>query len=115
MAFYTGFVNRDDKAHGPGVKTIRTIQLQDGNGPNNDGTLNVDYELYAGQHKDGKMHGHGYSVHPNRYDGEWSCGKKHGKVTFTWTNGATLVGMYKFDKPVGKHVYTPKNGTTFFL
>ena len=121
MAVYTGFVNKDDKPHGPGVKTIHTGQVQDCDGPgmaltpNADGSLNADQERYEDQYKDGEKHGHGYCVYSsgNRYFGKWSYDNKQGHGMFTFTaSGNTYTGSWKDNKRHGKGKYTWENGTT---
>jgi len=59
---------------------------------------------YAGEFKDGKLHGQGTltTVHEYKYVGEWKNGKKHGLGTETSEGGDKFIGEWKNDKKHGK-------------
>ena len=39
-----------------------------------------------------------------KYDGDYKDGKRHGKGTFTSTDGKSTSGKYENDEKVGRHI-----------
>eukprot|EP01006_Ploeotia_vitrea_P059797 TRINITY_DN74797_c0_g1_i1.p2 TRINITY_DN74797_c0_g1~~TRINITY_DN74797_c0_g1_i1.p2 ORF type:complete len:334 (+),score=69.86 TRINITY_DN74797_c0_g1_i1:34-1035(+) len=55
-------------------------------------------ETFAGQWKQGLMHGMGeLDCDAGRYEGEWRNGMKHGDGTFEWPNGDSFQGIWSKD------------------
>ena len=72
-------------------------------------------DKYEGDTKGGKKHGKGTFTYTNgdKYLGEWKDDKKHGKGTFTYTNGDKYIGEWKDDKKHGQGACTWPNGDAF--
>jgi hypothetical protein len=96
---------RDDQRHGQGTMTWRSQG-----------------ETYTGEWHNGVQHGVGEHtwlakrfaatvfVQHNRYVGDFSYGKRHGKGTMHYATGATYVGGWVNDKKHGAAVYTSDTG-----
>ena len=63
-------------------------------------------DVYEGEYRDGKVHGHGTRTSPSgdRYEGEYRDGKAHGWGTVTTSSGATFSGEWR-DGCVGGQGY----------
>ena len=58
---------------------------------------------YAGQYKNGKMHGSGVMIADgNEYRGEWTYGSMSGLGVYTYSNGDKYIGEFANDKQHGK-------------
>jgi hypothetical protein len=57
-------------------------------------------EIYIGEYRGLKKHGHGVSTYPSvgRYEGAFREGKKHGQGVLMMLNGDTWVGTWVDDK-----------------
>ena len=66
---------------------------------------------YQGEWQDGKRHGIGTYISPNRtiYEGEWVNGSLSGQGTCTWSDGAKYVGQWKDGKYHGQGKFTITN------
>ena len=65
-------------------------------------------DKYEGDTKGGKKHGKETFTYTNgdKYIGEWKDDKKHGQGACTWPNGDAFVGEWKDDEPSGQGTYT---------
>jgi len=69
------------------------------------GTLTMDLEgKYVGEFKDDKLHGLGTFTYFNgdKYAGEWKDGMRDGQGTFTFQDGSVIKGIFKKNKLVKK-------------
>jgi hypothetical protein len=59
--------------------------------------------MYCGDFRDDLKHGFGTMIYPKgeRYEGQWVKGKRHGKATWTGTDGSVFHGEYKNDQANG--------------
>ena len=70
---------------------------------------------YQGEWQDGKRHGIGTYISPNRtiYEGEWVNGSLSGQGTCTWSDGAKYVGQWKDGKYHGQGTLTLFDGEKY--
>jgi hypothetical protein len=75
----------------------------------------VQDELYDGEFKDDKPHGHGRLQMRDRsiYEGEWNDGKRHGQGRLQFPDGAIYEGQWKDDSRYGKGRFQSVDGKIF--
>ncbi|MBT8221212.1 MAG: caspase family protein [Bacteroidia bacterium] len=71
--------------------------------------------VYAGQFKNGKMHGYGIyrSKSRTRYEGEWFYGRRHGKGKLYFSNGDIYHGDFGSNKMEGYGKISYSNGDNY--
>ncbi len=59
-------------------------------------------EVYEGQWRDGKQHGHGIYTWADkrRYEGQWLDGKRHGRGIIWYQDGQVFDGLWAVDRPL---------------
>ena len=81
------------------------------------GELIIDGKRYVGEHKNGKPHGRGVIFYKGdklkSYEGDWYYGKREGKGTLIWQNGARYVGEWNNDHREGYGVQYYSNGEIY--
>lgn len=73
-------------------------------------------DQYEGKYRDGLRHGAGCYVFKEsgaRYEGEWKKGFKHGHGKFFYPNGSVYCGEWKENKKHGFGKYTYDNGDVY--
>ena len=70
---------------------------------------------YVGETRDGKPHGRGQMVEPDRhtYDGEWAHGKRNGHGTQTALWGEEYTGQWRADKYHGRGMWRGRDGSSY--
>uniref|UniRef100_UPI0037C059B6 MORN repeat-containing protein n=1 Tax=Flavobacterium sp. TaxID=239 RepID=UPI0037C059B6 len=74
-----------------------------------------DDETYAGEFKNGKQHGHGFTLFKDKssYSGQWKNGMFDGSGVYKFENGSKYAGEFKKDLRNGKGVFEQSNGSKF--
>ena len=91
-------------------------------------------DVFKGEHRAGKAHGHGIYIwsgdrfgatstpvgippfvreardRGDRYEGEWRDGEFHGHGAYTWSDSSHYEGEYRNGRPHGHGVYTEEYG-----
>ena len=72
-------------------------------------------EMYVGEHRAGKRHGHGVHISSDgtHYEGEFRDGKVHGHGVVTLSDGIRFEGEFRDGVPHGHGVVTSSDGTRF--
>ena len=67
----------------------------------------VRYGLFRRQFRNGKRHGHGILIHPDKtyYNGEWDNGEMKGNGIYQTANGDRYEGKWNANKKQGKGRY----------
>jgi hypothetical protein len=103
--------------HGPKEAGVYTGWLLKSTGnPDNSGTLRLEEgDVYDGNWKDGKQHGHGVFVtlDGDIYNGGWNEGLYHGYGVFVWSAGKVYRGDYVNGERHGRAVMTWPYGANY--
>ena len=72
-------------------------------------------DVYEGELKDGKWHGHGVYewADGGRYEGDWKDGMKHGRGVYVWASGARYEGEFRDGKFNGRGLFVFANGNRY--
>ena len=91
----------DGKAQGKGTMVLRFVW---------EATELTD--LYDGEFKRGKKHGHGIYTwyNGNRYEGDFKNSKMHGRGMYIWANGQRHEGEWKDNRPHGRGTRVSASG-----
>lgn len=75
----------------------------------------IDYKIYKGYFLDGKPHGQGIMIFPNKdvYNGEWVDGYFEGVGVYKWFKGNQYKGNYKKQMRQGHGVMLYSNGNVY--
>jgi radial spoke head protein 1 len=73
-------------------------------------------DQYEGDYRNGLRHGRGcyiFKKNGARYEGEWKKGLKHGHGKFHYPDGSVYCGEWKENKKHGSGKYTYDNGDVY--